>query len=368
MKRLILLALLFGISTMTNAQLHLNAGVDTTSIKSKLAVDFMNNYIKDFKEDRTVNYAEYYSKADCERYVRPDKIAYSLIGDMPVYIMGNSTILSIKEAKEIVELKLLFADVKEDNQINVNFISNHYISVVGEKPKFIIPLELKTQIWQQTQLRNINFHFPPYHQFDEKRANEMIDQIKQLEKEWDLPTETIDYYFANTNKEIQEIKGFDFNFYMGKTEKPSGLADTKDNLIFCSGLGENYFHEVVHIYLNKEYPSSPLKEGIAVFYGGNMGKPLLWHLKQLNEYLQKNPTVNLTNPQEFYYLDEQTNPQYTIQGFICELVFQEKGVEGLKQLMNYTSMAEIYEQEFKVEKGQEDAFVMSQISEYCKKK
>ena len=55
--------------------------------------------------------------------------------------------------------------------------------------------------------------------------------------------------------------GFDYNFMMVNAEKPTGLSDAIDNLTYSSGCGENYFHEVVHLYLNPLHSKSPLNEG-----------------------------------------------------------------------------------------------------------
>ena len=60
------------------------------------------------------------------------------------------------------------------------------------------------------------------------------------------------------------------------------MAHDKDNQVFCAGLGGNYFHEVVHVHLNHLYSKSPLKEGLAAFYGGSMGRSINWHMKRVN--------------------------------------------------------------------------------------
>src|SRR6202000_1377608 len=101
--------------------------------------------------------------------------------------------------------------------------------------------------------------------------------------------------------------------------KPSGMSDGVDNIIYCGGWGERYFHEVVHIYLNRLHPASPLNEGLAVMYGGSVGHELSWHIKRLNEYLQAHKEISLEHPEDFYYLDNYTNPYYTIRGMLCQM-------------------------------------------------
>ena len=95
-----------------------------------------------------------------------------------------------------------------------------------------------------------------------------------------------------------------------------------------------------------------------------MGTSYKEHLKRLNEYIAKHPDTNITNPMEFYYMDERTNPQYIIQAFICHLVFSEKGINGLKQLLKIESMDEIFRSEFFVEPDNQNKFIREQIKKY----
>jgi len=275
--------------------------------------------------------------------------------------MGDPILISLKEEHEKVQLKLLFSETDSTDKTSIYFISNHTVSFAEEDPHFMLPLHVNTKNWKQYRMRNITYHFPQDIQIDTMEAKAMMLQVEQLEVDWNLSPEEIDYYFADSNREIQQIRGFDYNFYMGGNESPRGLSDTRDNLVFCSGLGENYFHEVVHIYLNKKFPQSPLKEGIAVFYGGSVGESLNWHLKRLNEYLANNPEVDVLNAKAFYYIDEFTNPQYAIQGLLCALVFDQKGISGLQELMSYTSMEQIFQEVFEIEKGSENQFVRDKI-------
>ena len=47
-----------------SAQLRINIGVDTTTEKSKLTINFFNKYITDFKEDNEVDYTKYFYTED----------------------------------------------------------------------------------------------------------------------------------------------------------------------------------------------------------------------------------------------------------------------------------------------------------------
>jgi hypothetical protein len=153
---------------------------------------------------------------------------------------------------------------------------------------------------------------------------------------------------------------------MGENEKPTGIADVKDNLIFTSGLNENHFHEAVHIYLNKKYPESPLKEGIAVFLGGSLGHDLKWHVEKLQTFIVNNPKIEINNPQTFHYLDNSTNPQYTIHGLLCHLAYKREGINELQKLMEFNSLEQIYSEYFSINKEEANSFLRKKIKQYCR--
>lgn len=360
------LVLIFALllSTKMNAQLKINIGVDTTTDKSKLSINFFNKYITDFKEDNKVNHAEYFYVEDVEKFKLPDKTAIGLIGNTTNYTLGDPYLLSLDTKSDTVKVKVMFAGTDSFKNPTVYFIANYHIKIDNGRCKFLVNQSIETKEWLTKTIRNVTFHYPPYHTFNFNNAQSLINSIINFEKAWGLGPITIDYYYAKTNREIQAIKGFDFNFYMARSEYPGGLAYEQEKSIYSWGLDENYLHEFIHLYLNPIYPDTPLKEGIATFYGGSMGASYKEHVIRLNEYIVKHPDINITNPMEFYYMDERTNPQYTIQAFICHLVYSEKGISGLKQLLKIESMDEIFRREFFVEPGNQNKFIREQIKKY----
>lgn len=127
---------------------------------------------------------------------------------------------------------------------------------------------------------------------------------------------------------------------------------------------ENYFHEVVHIYLNKLFPASQLVEGLAVFYGGSLGHDLKWHLTRLNDYLNQHPEINLNDLEKFLYTDNYTNPSSAIQGLLCYIAYQKGGLEGLKKLMSYDDTYVAIEKEFGIKKDGLNKYLRQQIKVY----
>jgi len=346
-------------------QVGTNIGVDTLDTKISTAIKFYRGYIDQFTKGSKVDYSKYYSAEDCKQFKVPDKMAFSLMGSDPIYKWGKPTILSIKYENEFIHIKTLFGESDSSKNLTVYYICNHFVKFdKAMKPYFINPMSINLKQWQSKTNRNVTYYFPKYHHFNKVKSDSLISKITQLEKDWDLKPINIRYYFTNTNDEMQIFRGFDYNFGMGNTDKPSGLSDATDNLVFSSGWGENYFHEIVHLYLNKLHPNSPLNEGLAVFYGGSLGHNLDWHLHRINQYLKEHPEIDLNNLDKFYYMDNLTNPNSALKGLLCELTFKKKGIVGLKRIMTYTTLDEILSEEFNVKKLDWNKFYRSTLQNY----
>jgi hypothetical protein len=345
--------------------LHINPGVDTLDIDVKKSLHFYRDYLNQFK-GRSIprNFANYWSQKDCKDFAVPDPIVYALNGSYSTYGLASSkTLFYVKPEREFVHFKVLYGWV-DSTSISLFCIANHYIRFSDkENPEFVSPIAVNTKDWKRTSVRNVTFVYPKYHKFDRLQADSLMASIENLEKQWSLKPINITYFLAKTREEIDRIRGLDFSLLGGNREKPSGISDERNNIVYCAGLGENYFHEVVHLYLNNLYKQSPLVEGIAVFYGGSMGKSLKWHLARLKTYLRANPAIDLNKLDEFWYMDNFTNPNSTIKGMLCRMAFERDKIDGLKRIMTYESMEEIFLNEFNVKKGEWNDFLRRSIED-----
>lgn len=364
-RNLILIVFIFITTSSSFGQVDINPGVDTLDSDVKSAIAFYRQYVDEFKKGSPVDYSKYFSSEESKQFKIPDKIAYSFLGNTPIYKAGIPTIIYIKPKDGIINIKTHFGETDSTQKITTICITNHYVKFDKEhKPYFITPLSINLKQWQSETNRNVTYYFPKYHQFNKAKSDSLIKSIIQLEKDWDLTPVRIRYYFAGTNDEINNIRGFDYNFTMGNIEKPSGLSDAADNLVFSSGWDENYFHEIVHLYLNALHPKSPLNEGLAVYYGGSMGQNVYWHLNRLNQYLIEHPEIDLNSPDKFYYMDNYTNPTATLRALLCDLAFKKGGIFGLKKIMTYSSIDEILSNEFNVKKEDWNTFYRSTLKNY----
>jgi hypothetical protein len=125
------------------------------------------------------------------------------------------------------------------------------------------------------------------------------------------------------------------------------MAFETENVVYAAGLGKNYFHEIVHVYL-AALKNKGLQEGIAVYYGGSLGKPLQWHVDQLRLFIQENPSFTF-DIKTFKNLTiyGKSNAGATVEAIICNAIARKDGINGLKRIMNYRNVEEVVNTEFK---------------------
>lgn len=270
MKKILILLLFFLASIEIDAQVYVNPGVDTTDKDIKEAIEFYTSYVNEFKGKQLPDFNKYWSAEDCKKYKVPDPSVYGVNGDISTYSMTSSkTIYYVKPLSSgLILLKSMGGWIDSLKNINVMYDVNIYITKsANQNYQFISPLNYFKENWQKQKVRNVEFIFQKNHVFDRKKADTLIKKIQKLEIEWNLNPIEVEYLFTNTYEEIQLIRGFNYSIGLGNRDKTSGISNDVDNIIYSAGAGENHFHEFVHVYLNKLFPKSPLKEGLAVFYG-----------------------------------------------------------------------------------------------------
>lgn len=286
---------------------------------------------------------------------------YSSIGDTPPYEMGRPTILYVKPNSGFIEIKTIFSSEDSLGQTSVWSILTVYVKKENGEYKLYNALTKNKSNWLIKKIDSVTFYYPVSYKFNKINAAKLIHSISDLTRQWDLKKIPVSYYIGETYEQLPRLRGLDYAVGMGNATKPSGISDPKNNTVYCGGLGENYFHEVVHLYLNSLNPNSPLKEGAEVFFAGSMGHTLKWRLKRLDNYLEKHNEINLNNFEDFYYMDNFTNPNSTIQGLLCYLAYKKGGIEKLKRLLSYQDLDLAIESEFKIKKDDLNHFLREQI-------
>jgi hypothetical protein len=241
-------------------------------------------------------------------------------------------VLSIKSNKGLYEIKAQFSSCESGTPF-ILCIANFYAKKENEEYKLYNALPIKRQQWSYTKYGWIDYYYPKYHKFDTLKAQQMDSFINVLCKNLELKPHRFNYYFADDFDEIQSVRGFDYWIGMGGEIKPGGKGGYTD--IFYSGEGESNFHEPFHTLVGSQYVSHQwVAEGVATFFGGTRGKPLIWHIKRTNIFLKNHQEINLNNLLTLTTIDEYTDYRYVIGGLIAKRVFEKGDWKLLKEFMN----------------------------------
>src|SRR5438045_8028383 len=91
--RVFLLSFMLLLSSYCNAQSLVVTAADTSSERIKTAIHFLERYLSSFEKKKTPDYTQFWSKADCERSLLPDNMAYTITFDAPTYRFCDKPVL-----------------------------------------------------------------------------------------------------------------------------------------------------------------------------------------------------------------------------------------------------------------------------------
>jgi hypothetical protein len=343
---------------------QLQISVDTTDPGIKNAVVFLSGYLDEFKNRKYPDYKKYWSQADLEHRRVPDDIVHAISSDVVTYNFSiKPLIFYAKEENNYVHLKAIFPDI-DSQGLEIMAITNHYISGNNMKHYFISEMELHKDNYRTVQFSNISYHFPSTHKFDKKKAVDLQLRLRPILRSWNFEPKAIDYYFADSRTELEKMRGLDYCLGMDGTA-PSGISFVETNTVFCQGLGENYLHEVLHLYFNPIYQNStPLCHGLVYYLAGGTGYDFNWMIERLRKYLETYPETNLRNFEELQTKDKYLHIDNVVAGIFCKLVDQKEGVPGLKRLLAFKSVDEMLIKEFGITRDGLDGFIRKKLDEF----
>jgi hypothetical protein len=317
---------------LVNAQkVTYNYIIDTSDVEVKKVKLVFENYIHSRPD--SIYFNPYWSSIEKQSPYHFD-ILYgefqpSLYMGFPIHV------LSIKMHNEAYEIKAMFSACKTDGTPYVLCIANYYAVKEDGEFKLSNALYRNREKWAKSKIGLITFYYPYYHQFDSTKAEALNSFSINLCHNLDLDTIEYEYYFADDFDELQILKGLDYWLGMGGKVKPTGRGG--NGRVFCSGLGENYFHEPFHVLSNVKKYKAHLwaAEGVATYLGGSRGKTIEWHICKVNNYLIIHQNIDLSkNLLQLRTLDEYTDFRYAIGGLIAKRVYEKGGWNYLKLLLN----------------------------------
>lgn len=339
----------------TAQEISVNIGLDTLSLERNKIVKLWSNYLKSNPDE--INNNPNWCENDKIKYKSYDLLkSEGFLSPSLYYFQLNNKILSISKKENDYVIKSAFYD---SETFDIYAITNVVATKLNDKfyltnyqPKLI-------KEWRTKTIGNITYHYFPEYHFDEKKAEQANAYLNKICSVFELKPEKINYFICRDCEDIFRIKGFDYVLSMGNG-KECGFFDKYNNIIYATAFaGENHQHEITH-FINNYFPNANelLLTGLSAYWGeenAHKGKPLLYSIKRVNEYLKDHPEIDLNKPNEFWKLDEETNPQYVIGALICDLAIEKDGVKVLKKILKNSKTDEellnFIEKELKIKKG-----------------
>jgi hypothetical protein len=278
-------------------------------------------------------------------------------------------VLRINKVGEYYKITSLMEFVEQGEKSNVQYIFHVYVGKENNEWKLFNPLPVNTQLsLQKKTVGIVNYYCPKYQKFDNEGAIKQSEFLEDFAKNMGVEMDTMNFYYANIRSEIGAIKGLDFSIGVSGEERPTGKVYNA-NTILCNGAGAYYPHELIHLLLNPNFPKCHwwINEGVATYFGMSAGKPLDWHLRKLNIYLQAHPEIDLNNMLMLRSLDSFTDYRYVLGGLLVQLGFEKNGYDGVKRLMNggksNDDFYNVIETELGLRKGELNTFIRSYLKD-----
>ena len=238
---------------------------------------------------------------------------------------------------------------------------------------FYIPSYLETYIQG-----NITYYSRNKNKLNYKVCNEFDEYNNKISKVFEVSPKKISYFSLRNSTELLNIFGWDIVLNMfytptGGFAKHGGKNTPFENTLYSGNNEERYDHELIHLYYNylleNDTNSSTLiiSEGIPTYFGGSSGQTYIQLKTTLRGYLETADSIKIEN----HYIDRDVNIQidkntnyiYAMGAFITELYYSKKGLEGLKELANYTdnNFIKNVSKFFKIKESELDNFLRKEL-------
>jgi len=311
-------------------------GLDTLSSDKKEIFNLWRNYLHT-RPDSTYN-NPYWNDTEKKQYTSYDLLkSEGYINPSLYYFKLSTQVLSITKNDDYYVIRSLFY-LDDKKSINIWAITNVVAKQINGKFLLYNYLPYYTKGWIDKTVGFIKYHYYPSFNFQKSKADEANAFLLKICKAFSIKPDSLDYYIAPDCDDVFRLQGFDYVMTMG-SDVDCGFYDQTNSIIYATATGgENHYHELTHV-INKYYPNANglLLAGIAAYWSkdkASLGKPLIYHIKRVNQYLLNHPEIDLSDPAGFYQMDAETNPQYVIGALICDMALNQGGIKKLQMLFN----------------------------------
>jgi len=221
-------------------------------------------------------------------------------------------------------------------------------------------------------VHNINYYYPADYIFSQKKADQFLNFQDSLSALFSCPEpKTMIYILDEDYTSLLNRLGF-LDYNMTGTGTKGGQLIYKEDMILSSA-DENHRHELVHYFTNKMNPDKIgfFDEGLATYFGGNLGHDLQWHINYLNNYLKTKPDLDISDVNKFGYVDNMTNPQYVLGAIFIKYTIDNYGFKKILVLLQFSARKlnyqDVIETEFGIKKTDLNSFFKNYLKEHAAK-
>lgn len=385
------LVFLLYFTTYSSCQTKVSSIVDTT-IRIKVNYTVINQ--DSVKEKQIIKHWEDYLNSGEKSYYNSNSLSFwitSLDFPTPNHFISNigkdrneikninkslvSVIALYPIRKDTYALKTMFCYYKDSSKtLMLDNIITVYAIYENNTIKFLSSPQWYSQTWNSEKQGNIRFYYPKGHSFDKIKAIKLDSFNNKISELFSITPINLKYFVCQSNENIYEILGYQFTPNQHVPNQIGAICSSPNLAVFAGNGSEFYPHEVVHLYTAQLwgksgfYYHSWFDEGIATLFGGSRGYSLEWHLKKLKMHLEQNPKETLTDISKLSTVPNGefiTEYNYAIGGLICKLIYENKGMEGLFDLLKSGSSDDDFykaiEKHFGVKKVDFGTFIRNEL-------
>jgi hypothetical protein len=285
-----------------------------------------------------------------------------------LFPIGNDTFL----------LKTMFnSTYGTEKKMQLEYIYSVHVVKTNQGFKFLSLPQVYYKNWNKKTVGGITYCYDKGRVFNEQWAIKMDSFNIAMSQLFKTNKQAPIYFIGKNVFEAHQIMGYDFSPEQATMHQIGAVTQPENNVIFAGNDTEYYPHEMVHLYTREFWGKDDfyfhqwIDEGLAVYLGGYLGKPLEHHLKVMKAFVEKHPEEPLNDISTFYFkVDNEfnTNFMYEIGGLICKRVYEKEGMTGIFDLLKSGNTDEDFykavEKHFNVKKENFGAFIRKELESF----
>jgi hypothetical protein len=263
------------------------------------------------------------------------------------------------------------AEVDSTGKFNTKAIYYVLAKKTGGNFRLFSYLYLEKEKMNRKIIGNICYYYPRNYNFSKKNALKFLKFQDSLSVLFSSPvSKSLIYIVDKDNPAMLSHLGY-FYYSIGAADKGGKLIKNEDMIL--SSMTENHRHELVHLFTRTKNPDAIgfFDEGLATYFGGNLGNDLQWHINFLNNYLKNRPDLDVSDENKFSYINALTNPQYVLGAIIIKYTIDNFGFQKVMDLLKYSkkkfNYKDVVEKEFGIKKAELNSFFRNYLTEHATK-